>query len=142
MKSFDLKVDPREQFYARFASNILGALRTAVGTRVSEGMSQQEIAEKIGCHKSSISRTLNGRVNNVTIKTVSDILWACSAEPRQFEFDFLEDLQANFIPDHKCRKIHEFSENYSVFGEEFRPKTESLDQYIYWIKPAQEGRQL
>ena len=142
MKSFDLNVDPKEQFYARFASNILGALRAAVATRISEGMSQHEIAGKIRCHKSSISRTLNGRVNNITIKTVSDILWACSAEPRQFKFDFLEDLQSNFIPDHKCRSKYEFSENYSVFGEKMLPKTEVENQYIYWIHPAQMGRQL
>lgn len=100
MNSFDLKIDPKDRFYGRFASNVLGALKEAIQRRNEEGLSNQAIADKLGIHKSSLSRVLNGRVKNITLRTASDIFYACDAEPRQLQLDFMEDVCPNSLPDH------------------------------------------
>lgn len=102
MSSFAIKVDPREAQYARLVFGVLGTLREAVDRRVSEGLTKSAIANRIGKDKSSLSRTLNGRTKNLTLKTVSDILWAVDYEPVEFDADPLEALSPNHLPDHLC----------------------------------------
>jgi transcriptional regulator with XRE-family HTH domain len=102
MNSFAIKVDPREAQYARLAFGVLRTLREAVDRRVNEGLTKSMIAQRIGCDKSTLSRVLNGRVRNVTLKTVSDILWATDFEPAEFGADALEELSPNHVPDHLC----------------------------------------
>lgn len=100
MSSFSLNVDPRDAQYARFAGSVLATLRCAVMRRVSEGLSQKEIGDRIDMDKSALSRVLNGRVRNITIKTVSDILWATEHEPVEFHADGFEDLSLDHVPAH------------------------------------------
>lgn len=100
MSSFGLKIDPRETQYARLAGNVLKVLKAAVAHRVADGVSQTEIADRIGMDKSRLSRILNGRVKNVTVRTVSDILWAAEHEPEEFSADPLEDISPNYRPMH------------------------------------------
>jgi transcriptional regulator with XRE-family HTH domain len=88
-------VDQRQAAFARLVSRVLETLNGAVEKRIAGGLSQNEIAEKIGCHKSALSRILNGRSKNVTLKTISDILWATDFEPRDFSADPLEDISPN-----------------------------------------------
>lgn len=102
MNSFAFKVDPREAQYARLVFGVVGTLREAVARRSKEGLSKTAIAARIGRDKSALSRVLNGRTRNLTLKTVSDILWACEFEPIEFDADALEDLSANHVPDHLC----------------------------------------
>ena len=102
MSSFAFKVDPREAQYARLVFGVLGTLRGAVNRRVGEGLKQQTIADKAGMDKSALSRVLNGRTRNLTLKTISDILWACDFEPVEFEADALEDLSEDHVPSHLC----------------------------------------
>lgn len=102
MNSFVIKVDPREAQYARLAFGVLRTLREAVDRRVSEGLTKSAIAQRMNSDKSSLSRVLNGRTRNLTLKTISDILWATDFEPVDFEADPLEDLSANHVPDHLC----------------------------------------
>jgi Helix-turn-helix domain len=100
MSSFAFKVDPREAQYARLTLGVLATLRQAVERRVKEGLSQVEIANKSGRDKSALSRILNGRTRNLTLKTVSDILWACEFEPIEFDADPIEELIPNHVPEH------------------------------------------
>ena len=99
------KVEPREAQYARYALGILAMLREAVDRRVEEGMSKADIAKKIGRDKSSLTRVLNGRVRNITIKTISDILWATDHDPEKPKADAVEDIAPNFRPAHLCMSI-------------------------------------
>lgn len=92
MNSFELTVDRRELLYGRMASAVLATLRKAVGTRIEQGQSQKQIADRIGCDKSHISRILKGRTSNLTLRTISDILWACDHEPKAFEADAVETI--------------------------------------------------
>jgi transcriptional regulator with XRE-family HTH domain len=96
MSFFDLSVEPRDAQYGRFASSVLRVLKSAVGERLHGGQSQREIADRLGWHASQLSRVLNGRVSNITIKTVSDVLWACDYEPCEFEASPSESLCSNF----------------------------------------------
>ena len=98
MTSFDIKIDPRDAQYGRFASAILRTLRSAVYHRVGVNHTQRDIADRLGWHRSQLSRVLNGRINNISIKTVSDILWACDFEPEEFAADPVEKLS----PNHHC----------------------------------------
>lgn len=98
MSSFSIKIDPRDAQYGRFASMVLRTLQLAVHHRIEGGCKQGDIAERLGWHKSQLSRVLNGRVENVSIKTVSDILWACDFEPEEFSADPMEEISAN----HHC----------------------------------------
>lgn len=98
MNSFNIKVDPRDAQYGRFASMVLRTLKRAVNHRLSPDCKQADIAGRLGWHPSQLSRVLNGRVNNISIKTVSDILWACDFEPEEFSADPIEEIS----PNHHC----------------------------------------
>jgi hypothetical protein len=100
MSSFELKIDPREAQYARFAGAVLKALRAAVFHRVESGLSQREICDRIGMDKGYMSRILNGRVPNLTLRTVSDVLWATEHEPVEFEAEAIEQICPNYCPVH------------------------------------------
>jgi hypothetical protein len=92
MSSFRLNFDPRDAQYARLASNILRVLKLAVGTRVANGATQAQISDRLGWKKGQLSRIVNGRVSNITIRTFSDVLWACDFEPSEITADPLELL--------------------------------------------------
>lgn len=95
MISFESDIAPRDLQYGRFASAVLGLLNHVVDTRVSDGITKKEIAEKIGWKPSALSRLLSGRVSNVTIKSISDLMWATGFQPEL-------DAQANEVlsPNH------------------------------------------
>lgn len=104
MSSFAHKVDPREAQYARLAQAVLSTLRGAVQRRVDEDLTKKEIADRIPMSPSVLSRILSGRVKNITLKTLSDILWATEHEPVQFYADALEDISHNHVPGHLISK--------------------------------------
>jgi len=85
--------------------NVLRTLNDAVGRRQSDGETRLSIAQKIGCNRSQLSRTLNGSVSNLTLRTISDILWATSHEPIDFDADAWEDISSNF-PVRKSVDVH------------------------------------
>ena len=105
MNSFSLKVDPREAQYARLAFAVLRTLRQSVSKRTKEDLSQSKIAKRIDMDGSSLSRILNGRVSNLTLRTISDVLWATEFEPIEFDADAREDLSRNYVPEHLCEVI-------------------------------------
>lgn len=98
MNYLQFRIDPREAAYGRLVANVLGTLRRAVGRRVSEGEKKADIAGGANLSSSHLSRILNGNVSNVTLRTVSDILWATRHDPVDFSADALEDLIGNGGP--------------------------------------------
>lgn len=133
MNSFAIKVDPREAQYARLAFGVLRTLREAVDRRAREGLTKVAIADRIGCDKSALSRVLNGRTCNLTLKTISDILWATDFEPVEFEADALEDLSPNHVPDHLCgitgtapQNVHILSGSYGLIPPQSQHKLELI----------------
>ena len=87
----------REAQYGRFASNVLRVLREAVDRRVNEGETKASLAAKLGWNRSQLSRLLNGNVGNITIKSISDILWAARFEPEDLEAMAYEDISPNYV---------------------------------------------
>jgi DNA-binding Xre family transcriptional regulator len=76
-------------------------LRAAVARRTADGVSQTELANRIGMDKSALSRILHARVQNITLRTVSDILWATEHEPTELSADALEEISPNYCPLHR-----------------------------------------
>lgn len=95
MSFLELNLDPREAQYARLISRALFVLREAVERRLAEGRTKADIAADLGCHPSQLSRVLNGRVKNITMRTYSDILWATHHEPKELNIDSCESLSPN-----------------------------------------------
>jgi transcriptional regulator with XRE-family HTH domain len=110
-------VDGRRAAYARLASRILETLNEAVHARLKKGTTKAEIAEKIGCHRSQLSRTLSGSVTNLTLKTISDILWATDFEPQDFKADALESINHNHRShsDQEKEYVASFADNVLIF---------------------------
>jgi Helix-turn-helix. len=89
-------VDARGSAYARLASRVLEALNEAVTYRKDkDGVTLAMVADRIGCHRSQLSRTLNGTAKNLTLKTISDILWATDFDPEDFHADPVELICPN-----------------------------------------------
>jgi DNA-binding phage protein len=88
-------VDARHAAFSRLASRVLESLNEAVEKRSRAGVSRTKIAEKIGCHRSQLTKVLNGSTSNLTLRTISDILWATDFDPRDFRADPVEDLTLN-----------------------------------------------
>jgi transcriptional regulator with XRE-family HTH domain len=93
-------VDSRGAAYARLASRVLECLNDAVQLRQSQGATRTEIADRMGCHRSQLSRILNGTLPNLTLRTISDVFWATDHEPRDLTADPVEALSAN-CPTHR-----------------------------------------
>jgi transcriptional regulator with XRE-family HTH domain len=94
-KSSQPLVDERGAAFGRLASRILEVLNDAVDYRRERGDTLKDMAMRIGCHRSLLSRTLNGTSPNLTIRTISDILWAAHFEPQDFAADPIELLSPN-----------------------------------------------
>lgn len=99
-------VDSRKAAFARLASRVLETLNEAVSTRKEEGQTLTAIADKIGCNRSSITRLLNGSSANMTLRTISDILWATNFDPQDFKADPIEKIAPNWLAED-----HIFEEN-------------------------------
>jgi transcriptional regulator with XRE-family HTH domain len=97
MTSSQPLTDQRGAAFSRLASRVLEALNEAVEHRREEGQSITELADKLGCHRSVMSRVLNGTSANLTLRTISDILWATNYEPQDFKADPIESLCGNMV---------------------------------------------
>lgn len=79
--SFKFRTTPKERAGNKMISLVLReTLRAAAEEKVASGITQQEIADKLGVHKSSISRLLRGQ-SNLTLRSVGEFLWALGWEP-------------------------------------------------------------
>lgn len=124
-------VDARSAAFTRLASRILETLNDAVEKRTRSGATRTQIAAKVGCHRSQLTRVLNGSVKNLTLRTISDILWATDFEARDFEAEPVETINPN------CSTLAYMEEEYVQL---FRPASQTynvnLSSDIDWIANA------
>lgn len=99
MFSHEPLVDSRSAAFTRLASRVLETLNEAIEFRGRSGASRKQISDKIGCHRSQLTRVLNGNISNLTLRTISDILWATDFDPRDFSADPIEQITQN-CPSH------------------------------------------
>ena len=92
--SFEINLDPKRKVFSRFLSNIHDQLYSAFEKRrVAENMTKTELAEKIGVHKSLITRKFNG-TSNLTAESMAYLAWALDHYP-ELKLTPLEDLNNN-----------------------------------------------
>jgi hypothetical protein len=87
----------RSAAFARLASRVLEALNEAVDYRRDQGQTLTQIADRLECHRSVLTRVLNGTSSNLTLRTISDLLWATNFDPQDFKVDPVEKICPNWI---------------------------------------------
>lgn len=70
--SYRMRTDARSRKTGRFVRSVQEQLQNAV---IQSGLRQQQVAEKLGVHKSIIGRRLSGQ-GNLTLRSIADIAWA------------------------------------------------------------------
>lgn len=89
-------VDEKSAAFSRLVSRVLETLNEAVQLRKAQGVTLASIADRMNVDRSSLSRSLNGTSKNLTLKTVSNILWATDFEPKDFAADPIETICPNW----------------------------------------------
>lgn len=81
MKSFSPNMSAKDRATGRFKSRVNRALVTAViSAKREKGLTQSQIADRMGVDKPTLSQIVNGR-GNLTLKTISEICWALGLRP-------------------------------------------------------------
>lgn len=79
--SYELKIDPKSRAGGRFIGQVRKALvSAAIDEKKETGISQQQIASRLGVNRSVINRLLRGEAN-LTLRSVAEIAWALGWEP-------------------------------------------------------------
>jgi transcriptional regulator with XRE-family HTH domain len=99
MSSQNALIDGRRASFARLSSRVLETLNEAVTKRQAEGRTISSIADRVGRDRSAITRALNGTSANLTLRTISDILWAADFDPQDFKADPIEEICPNWTPE-------------------------------------------
>jgi len=87
MESFHLQLREEMQSYERLLRgdfgefhNLRGIGQLLIGLRIAHGMSQRELAEKLGVHESQVSRDERNEYFNITLERASRILDALNVD--------------------------------------------------------------
>ena len=76
MKSSSVKIEPRRRSYLRLIGELESQLHKAYEEEHgTSGLTFADIARKLGCHKSFITRKMNG-TSNMTLETLADLVFA------------------------------------------------------------------
>lgn len=79
--SFQMRIDPRKRVAASFIGEVRDELLKAlIEVKTRTGITQSEIAKRLGVHRSVINRELSGQAN-LTLRRVAEIAWALNREP-------------------------------------------------------------
>lgn len=79
--SYELKIDPKSRAAGRFIGHVRKTLTSAAMDGKKEtGITQQQIASRLGINRSVINRLLRGEAN-LTLRSVAEIAWALGWEP-------------------------------------------------------------
>ena len=82
--SYKIKISESDRFTGRFKGRVHAELiRCAKASMERNGLSQDDIAERMNVHKSSVSRIMNGE-SNLTLKTIGDFCHAAEIVPDFF----------------------------------------------------------
>jgi hypothetical protein len=81
MTSFQISLTPSRRAATRFIGGVRRALQKAlVDEGKKSGLTQAEVARRIGVHRSIINRELRG-VENLSLGRVAELAWAMGRKP-------------------------------------------------------------
>lgn len=81
MPSFQISISPSRRAAGRFIGLVRRALQRAlVEEQRKSGLTQAEVARRIGVHRSVINRELQGR-KDLTMGRVAELAWAMGRKP-------------------------------------------------------------
>jgi len=89
LRSFHLQLAEEIESYERLRRGDLGELvnlhglgRTLIALRIARGLSQRELAEKLGVHESQVSRDERNEYHGITVERAARVLDAMGVELR------------------------------------------------------------
>ena len=89
MESFHLQLVEEVESYERLKrgefeeiQNLRGIGRLLIGLRIAQGLSQRELAERLGVNESQVSRDERNEYHGVTIERAARVLDALQADVR------------------------------------------------------------
>ena len=108
LRSFHLQLDEEVQGYERLKRGDLGELlnlhglgRTLVALRIAKGLTQRELANRLGVHESQVSRDERNEYHGITVERASRLLDAISVRMHSaFEQPVLPDVASSEAPAH------------------------------------------
>jgi transcriptional regulator with XRE-family HTH domain len=78
--SFHFDIGSRARQAGRFIGRVRSELLKSLSEKkIETGLSQQELARRLGVHRSLINRQLSGE-SNLTLRSLADIAWAMDME--------------------------------------------------------------
>lgn len=87
MESFHLQLKEEVESYERLCQGNFGELHNfhgigqlLIGLRIAQGLSQRELADRIGVHESQVSRDERNEYFNITAERINKILDALNVE--------------------------------------------------------------
>ncbi len=87
MESFHLQLAEEVESYERLRRGEFGAFinlravgQLLIGLRIAQGLSQRDLAERLGTHESQVSRDERNEYHNITLDRASRILEALGVE--------------------------------------------------------------
>ena len=87
LRSFHLQLTEEIESYERLRRGDLGELvnlhglgRTLIALRIARGLTQRELAEKLGVHESQVSRDERNEYHGITVERAARILDAMAVE--------------------------------------------------------------
>jgi hypothetical protein len=81
MPSFQISLTPSKRAAGRFVANVRRAIQKALAEEQRDsGITQSELARRIGVHRSVIHRQIQGR-EDMTLSRVAELAWALGRKP-------------------------------------------------------------
>ncbi len=79
MTFFRFDIDARSRTAGRFIGRVRRELLRAVTEEKGEGLTQQELAQRLESDRSNINRQLSGEAD-ITLRSLADLAWALDRE--------------------------------------------------------------
>lgn len=135
--SYELKIDPKKRAASRFIGKVRKALiSAAIEEKELSGISQKEIAEAIGVHKSVVSRMLKGE-SNLTLRSVGELAWALGWDPDFTLKRRVAVVHSNLVNPDQIRKTTQTAASSSTYNMLVYDRTKALEPHPSRLQAAE-----
>lgn len=77
--SFQINLSDQSKASARFIRRVHREIQKAFSSRSKAGLSQQDLAAKLGINRATINKRLLGQ-DNLTLRSIADLAWAMDSD--------------------------------------------------------------